>query len=134
MTLVADKTVLITGANSGIGFEAAAQLAEAGWGKVILACRTEEKAEAARRLLVNRIGNDPFSVLAVDTSEVASANAATDRLLEANVRVDFLLLNAGATGAKPVFNSGGIEITWATLSNVSIICKLISCCNISVIK
>ena len=35
-----EKTALVTGANSGIGFEAAAQLAEAGWGKVIVACRT----------------------------------------------------------------------------------------------
>ena len=114
MTPVADKTVLITGANSGIGFEAAAQLAEAGWGKVILACRTEEKAEAARKLLVDRTGKDPFSVLAVDTSEVAAARAACDRLVEHNVRIEFLLLNAGATGAKPVFNSDGVEITWAS--------------------
>ena len=114
MTNVSDKTVLITGANSGIGFEAAAQFAEAGWGKVILACRTEEKAEEARISLVSRAGKDPFSVLAVDTSEVAAANAACDRLLETNVRVDFLLLNAGATGAKPVFNSDGVEITWAS--------------------
>ena len=63
--------------NSGIGFEAAAQLAEAGWGNVILACRTEEKAEAARKLLVDRTGRDPFKVLAIDTSEVDSAVAAS---------------------------------------------------------
>ena len=34
MTPVTDRTVLITGSNSGIGFEAAAQLAEVGWGKM----------------------------------------------------------------------------------------------------
>jgi len=114
MTPVADKTVLITGANSGIGFEAAAQLAEAGWGNVILACRTEEKAEAARKLLVDRTGRDPFKVLAIDTSEVDSAVAASDKLLEDDIHIDFLLLNAGATGATPVFNSDGVEITWAS--------------------
>ena len=114
MTPVADKTVLITGSNSGIGFEAAAQLAEAGWGNVILACRTEEKAEAARKLLVDRTGRDPFKVLAIDTSEVDSAVAASDKLLEDDIHIDFLLLNAGATGATPVFNSDGVEITWAS--------------------
>jgi hypothetical protein len=39
---------------------------------VILACRSLEKAEAARAELVERTGKDPFDVLAVDTSEVAS--------------------------------------------------------------
>ncbi len=52
MSDYSDKTVLVTGANSGLGFEAARQLAEAGWGKVILACRSESKAEAARVRLV----------------------------------------------------------------------------------
>ena len=47
----ADKTALVTGANSGLGFEAAAQLAEAGYARVILACRTLAKAEGARRAL-----------------------------------------------------------------------------------
>ena len=42
-----DRTALVTGANSGLGLEAAAQLAEEGWGTVILACRTVEKAETA---------------------------------------------------------------------------------------
>ena len=108
------KTVLVTGANSGVGFEAARQLAEAGWGKVILACRTEDKAEAARARLVEHTGKDPFSVLAVDTSEVASAKAACDRLRERGESIDFLLLNAGATGAQSRFNSDGVEITWAS--------------------
>ena len=109
-----DKTVLITGANSGLGFEAAAQFAEAGWGAVIFACRSEKKAEVARTQLVERTGNDPFRVLAVDTSEVASANAACDQLRERGETVDFLLLNAGASGAEPQFNSDGVEITWAS--------------------
>ena len=114
MSPIANKTVLITGSNSGIGFEAAAQLAEAGWGNVILACRTEEKAEAARKLLVDRTGRDPFKVLAIDTSEVDSAIAASNQLLEDDIHVDFLLLNAGATGSTPIFNSDGVEITWAS--------------------
>ncbi len=114
MTDHAKETVLVTGANSGVGFEAAAQFAETGWGTVILACRTEQKAQAARVRLVERTGRDPFGVLAVDTSEVASANAASDELSERGIVVDMLVLNAGASGAQPKFNSDGVEITWAS--------------------
>ena len=42
------KTVLITGANSGIGFETAYQLAKAGYEKVILGVRSSEKGETAK--------------------------------------------------------------------------------------
>ncbi len=109
-----EKTALVTGANSGLCYEASAQLAEAGWRKVILACRTEAKAEAARRRLIERTGKDSFETLAVDTSEVASANAAGDELRDRGEKIDFLLLNAGATGAQSQFNSDGVENTWAS--------------------
>ena len=45
-TQFSTKTALVTGANSGLGFEAAAQLAEAGYGRVILACRRIRQAGA----------------------------------------------------------------------------------------
>ena len=109
-----DKTALVTGANSGLGFEAAAQLADGGWGRVILACRSVEKGEAARTQLMERTGKDPFAVLAVDTSEVASAAAAAEQLRQRGEQIDFLLLNAGATGKDASYNSDGVEITYAS--------------------
>jgi len=110
----ADRTALVTGANAGLGFEAAAQLAEDGWGKVVLACRTVEKAEAARKLLVERVGRDPYSTLAIDTSEVAPAQAAVDELASRGEVIDFLLLNAGASPKVAAFTSQGYEITYAS--------------------
>ncbi len=109
-----EKTALVTGANSGLGFEAAAQLAEDGWGKVILACRSVEKAETARTQLKERTGKDPYAVVALDTSEVASAHAAADELRDRGEKIDFLLLNAGASGKDAKFNSDGVEITYAS--------------------
>ena len=108
------RVVLLTGANSGVGLEAAAQLAEAGWGSVILACRTAEKASIARARLVARVGRDVFDTLAVDTSEVSSARAAAEELDARGVFIDALVLNAGASSAQPRYNSGGVEMTWAS--------------------
>ena len=110
----ADRTALVTGANSGLGFEAAAQLADDGWGTVILACRTVDKAETARGQLVDRTGKDPFTVLAIDTSEVASAQAAAEELRERGGTIDFLLLNAGASGKEASYNAHGVETTYAS--------------------
>ena len=111
---VASKTALVTGANSGLGFEAAAQLADAGWGRVVLACRSLEKASRAREQLVERTGRDTFDVLAVDVAEVNAAKAASDQLAVLGARFDLLLLNAAATRQRPQFSSDGVEITYAS--------------------
>lgn len=111
---VSNKTALVTGANAGLGFEAAAQLADAGWGKVVLACRSEAKAKDAQARLVERTGKDPFDVVAIDTSEIESAQAAADNLAAKGLEIDFLLLNAGASKKDKTFNSKGFEITYAS--------------------
>jgi NAD(P)-dependent dehydrogenase (short-subunit alcohol dehydrogenase family) len=109
-----DKTALVTGANSGLGFEAAAQLAEAGYSRVILACRTLEKAEAAREALAERVGSGPFETIAVDVSSIASAQAASDELVERGTSIDTLLLNAGMVSGEDMNKSvDGLEVAFA---------------------
>jgi NAD(P)-dependent dehydrogenase (short-subunit alcohol dehydrogenase family) len=111
----ADKTALVTGANSGLGFEAAAQLAEAGYDRVILACRTLAKAEAAKQALAERVGLDPFETLEVDVSSIDSANAAGDELVRRGTSIDTLLLNAGVlSGENMVKSADGLEIAFAS--------------------
>jgi NAD(P)-dependent dehydrogenase (short-subunit alcohol dehydrogenase family) len=110
-----NKIALVTGANSGIGFETAAQLAEDGYGKVILACRTLTKADAAKALLIERTGKDVFDTLAVDVSEPKTVHIACDTLLDRNDKIDILILNAGmSSGTEPAYNSDGIELTFAS--------------------
>lgn len=111
----ARKTVLITGANSGIGLEAAAQFAQADYGTVILACRSLEKAENARAELTARVGKDVFDVVAIDVSEADSARAAAETLSAPDRQIDVLVLNAGmSSGTEAAFNSEGIELTFAS--------------------
>jgi NAD(P)-dependent dehydrogenase (short-subunit alcohol dehydrogenase family) len=115
MANFANKSVLVTGANSGLGFEAAAQLAEAGYGRVILACRTTEKAETARRQLVERVGRDPFETLAVDVADVSSSEAAAAELIARRQPIDALLLNAGmVSGDTPGKSADGLELSFAS--------------------
>ena len=110
-----DNTALVTGANSGLGFEAAAQLAEAGYGRVILACRTLEKAETARQALAERVGRDPFETLEVDLSSVESARAASDELERRGTVIDSLLLNAGMVSGDVMNKTAdGLEVAFAS--------------------
>ena len=110
----AGKTALVTGANSGLGFEAAAQLAEAGYGRVILATRTLEKAETAKKALTDRVGSDPFETIVVDVSSVASAQVASDELVRRGNPIDALLLNAGIVAGNEMAKSvDGFELSFA---------------------
>lgn len=109
------KTALVTGANSGIGYETAAQLAENGFEKVILVSRTLAKADATRIQLEERTGRKVFDTLAADLSEPDSANAAAEELVNRKDIIDLLILNAGmSTGSTPAHNSDGIELTFAS--------------------
>ncbi|MEM7801175.1 MAG: SDR family NAD(P)-dependent oxidoreductase [Chloroflexota bacterium] len=92
------KTVLITGANAGLGKESARQLAlQDGIEKIILACRNEDKAKTAKRELEAATGKSIFEILIVDVSELDSVRTAVKSL---NKPVDALVMNAGGTGGK----------------------------------
>ena len=51
------KTVIITGANTGLGFETAKHIARKGGYNIILACRNKEKAEDAKEQIIKDSGN-----------------------------------------------------------------------------
>lgn len=53
---MAGKTVIVTGANCGIGFQTAKDLAESG-ARIILGCRNVNKGQAARNSIVSQTGN-----------------------------------------------------------------------------
>lgn len=106
------KTAIVTGATSGLGFEAAAQLAEAGYRSVTITGRTEAKAEDARAQLVARTGNDVFATLVLDLNRPKSVEAAVEELTRRGQETDLLLLNAGmVSGNDLVRTDEGIEIT-----------------------
>jgi NAD(P)-dependent dehydrogenase (short-subunit alcohol dehydrogenase family) len=109
----AGQVALVTGANSGIGFEAAAQLAAKGFRKVVLGCRSLEKSKRAGLVLRERTGLDVFVPLEIDISSLQSVRSAAGRLPEVGA-FDVLILNAGVLpGATLVHTADGIEQTAA---------------------
>lgn len=85
------RVVLITGANRGIGFETARQLASRGL-HVIIGARTESAGEAAAQKL--RGGSGQVSVLTLDVSASDSIRAAAQRLSTITEHLDVLINNA----------------------------------------
>ena len=91
--------VLVTGTNSGLGFEPFRQLAAASYGSVITD-RSETKAVAFRQDLVVTTGCNPFEMLVVDVVEIGSSHDAPVELVGRGVWFAAVQLNAGlVTGA-----------------------------------
>lgn len=91
------KTVLVTGANTGLGFEAALKYARLGASRLLLAVRTPSKgAEAKDRILEATGRKDDFiTILQVDLTDLGNVQAFV-RALEAETdHLDVALLNAG---------------------------------------
>lgn len=87
------RTVAITGANAGVGYFTAEQLARAG-ARVVLACRDPERAEAAVAAIRRRVPGSRVQAVPLDVAERRSVDAAAESLLALD-RLDALVLNAG---------------------------------------
>ncbi|MDN4613039.1 SDR family NAD(P)-dependent oxidoreductase [Leifsonia sp. F6_8S_P_1B] len=108
------RTIAITGANAGVGYFTAEQLAGAG-AHVILACRDQERAEAAVAAIRRRVRGARVEATPLDVADRASVDAAADALLERD-RLDGLILNAGVVHAPRTRRSDryGNELVLAT--------------------
>lgn len=91
------KTILITGANSGLGFDSARQFAQRGWTKVIIGARSEAKADAARQQLMGLTGlkAEVFGSAIMDMYKPETVQQAVAALAAAGTRLDGVVLNAG---------------------------------------
>jgi NAD(P)-dependent dehydrogenase (short-subunit alcohol dehydrogenase family) len=88
------KIALITGANSGIGYETAKEFARKGI-EVILACRSIEKGEEAASTIRTEIPDAKLKPMVLDLSSLKSVRAFADEFNAAYSRLDILLNNAG---------------------------------------
>jgi NAD(P)-dependent dehydrogenase (short-subunit alcohol dehydrogenase family) len=110
------KTVIITGANSGIGKAATIQLAELG-ANVVMACRSIERGRTALQEVKERTGSSEVELLQVDMSSQPSIRRFADEFESKHERLDVLIHNAAnfdLTQKTPVLTPDGVETILAT--------------------
>ncbi|WP_150255858.1 oxidoreductase [Nocardiopsis deserti] len=88
------RIVVITGANTGLGLEAARVLAGRG-ASVVLACRDARKASAAAKQISAVVPRAEIETLGLDLASLDSVRGAAQRLRENHSRIDLLINNAG---------------------------------------
>ncbi|XP_038582229.1 retinol dehydrogenase 12 isoform X2 [Micropterus salmoides] len=88
------KTVIITGANTGIGKETARDLARRG-ARIVMACRDLERAEEARAEILEDTGNENVIIRKLDLSDTKSIRAFAELINREEKQVNILINNAG---------------------------------------
>ena len=99
------KTALITGANQGLGFETAKQLAELGY-YVYVGCRNKSKGNSAIEKL-NELGFSNVEFIEIDVTDISSIKSAKQALETKTQKLDLLINNAGIAGEQPQNMSKG---------------------------
>jgi NAD(P)-dependent dehydrogenase (short-subunit alcohol dehydrogenase family) len=105
------RRCIVTGANSGIGYETALALADLG-AEVVLVCRSRDRGEAAVQRIREQTGNARVSLELLDISDLSAVREAAARL--ASGPVDVLVHNAGVLPDERVETVDGLELTFAT--------------------
>ncbi len=110
----AGKRAIVTGANIGLGFQTARELARAG-AQVVLACRSVERGEAAAKRIRDEQPRAQVFVGHLDLSSLASVRDFAGQVLAAGEPVDILINNAGISAIpKREVTEDGFERQMAT--------------------
>ncbi len=107
------KIAIVTGANNGIGFETTVGLAKVGC-KVIMACRSLEKAEIAKGEILARTPEADLEILELDLSKFGSVREFARQFKEKYESLDLLINNAGILDYSGRKNEDGIDLQFAT--------------------
>ena len=111
-----NKTIIVTGANSGIGKAASIQLAELG-AYVVMMCRNKERGEQALQDVHSVSKSDKVELILVDMSSQESVRKAVNEFLGKHSRLDVIIHNAANFDhrqTKPVMTDDGLETVFAT--------------------
>ena len=106
------RTMVVTGANSGLGLRSATVLAEHG-ARVVLACRSAERGESALASITGTGGKAELVLL--DLADLASVHAAAERIRElTGDRLDVLMNNAGVMATPKQRTRDGFELQFGS--------------------
>lgn len=109
---LSDKIIMVTGANSGIGKEAALELAARG-ARLVIVCRNRERGEPALAAIKAQSGNDTVELMTADFESQRQIRDLAAEYLRTHDRLDVLVNNAGLYLSTRHETEDGIEATWA---------------------
>ena len=110
------RSVLVTGANRGLGLEFVRQYAQAGW-KTYAACRSPKSAKELKALQDQHAGR--ITILSLDVTDAASVRTAAEKLR--GEPIDLLLNNAGV-GSPPAQKIGSLDYAaWSQLLDANVL-------------
>jgi NAD(P)-dependent dehydrogenase (short-subunit alcohol dehydrogenase family) len=107
------KIIIITGANSGVGYESALALARKG-ARVVMACRSKDKAERARQDILKLVPTAQLDVLALDLGSLKSIQEFAEIFTANYPRLDVLMNNAGIMSLPYAKTVDGFEQQFGT--------------------
>lgn len=107
------KTVVVTGGNSGLGFETAKALAQKG-ADVVLACRSESKGEAAKTAILTEYPEAKVIVMALDLMDLSSIKSFAQMFTKNYSQLHILINNAGIMTSPYGLTKDGFESQMGT--------------------
>lgn len=117
MPSLSGKVVVVTDANSGVGYVVALEIARMG-AHVVLACRNEERGQAAAAKIQQEIGSSSTGgkaeFMQLDVGSLVSVKTFSEPFQSSHDRLDVLVNNAGIMGVPHALSPDGIESQFAT--------------------
>ena len=104
------RVIVVTGANSGIGFEACKVFASAG-ATLVMVCRSADKGQSALESLKALSNNDSIRLFIADFSSLESVAGVARELLAFYPTIDVLCNNAGGANGQRTVSTEGFETT-----------------------
>ena len=105
---------MITTGNTGLGKEAALQLAKQKPANIFIGSRSKEKGLAAIADIVAKVPNARLTLIQMDLASLRSVRTAAKEFLAASSRLDILMNNAGIMGIPPQLTVEGYEVQFGT--------------------
>ena len=109
------RNVIITGGNSGLGFETAKKVAMSRGYRVVLACRDQQRARRAVEEIMSITGNADVAAIPLDTASLASVRETAAAYEDGGFgEIHALLLNAGVSGQHDGVTVDGMDVVFQT--------------------